>query len=46
MEWILNTNEKQVSSYKLLLRKVKSKLLDTENELTYFWNFADIIISN
>ena len=27
-------------------RKVKSKLLDTENEVRYFWNFAEIITSN
>ena len=32
----LNTNEKKISSYNLFLRKVKSKLLDTENEVRYF----------
>ena len=32
----LNTDEKQISSYNLFSRKVKSKLLDTENELSYF----------
>ena len=42
----LNSDEKQISSYNLFLRKVKSKLLDTENEVRYFWNFAEIIVSN
>ena len=42
----LNTDEKQISSYNLFSRKVKSKLLDTENEVRYFWNFAEIITSN
>ena len=37
----LNTNEKQITIfsicfYNLFLRKVKSKLLDTENEVRYF----------
>ena len=32
----LNTDEKQISSYNLFSRKVKSKLLDTENKLRYF----------
>ena len=32
----LNIIEKQISSYNLFLRKVKSKLLDTENEVRYF----------
>ena len=40
----LNTDEKQISSYNLFSRKVKSKLLDTENELKYFWNFAEIVL--
>ena len=43
---LLNTDEKQISSYNLFSRKVKSKLLDTENELRYFLNFAEIISSN
>ena len=42
----LNTDEKQISSYSLFSRKIKPKLIDTENELRYFWNFAEIIISN
>ena len=32
----LNTNENQISSCNLLSREVKSKLLDTENEVRYF----------
>ena len=32
----LNTDEKLISSYNLFSRKIKSKLLDTENELRYF----------
>ena len=32
----LNTKEKQIGSYNLFLRKVKSKLLETENEVRYF----------
>ena len=32
----LKTDEKQISSNSLFSRKVKSKLLDTENELRYF----------
>ena len=32
----LNTDEKQIGSYNLFLRKVKSKILYTENELRYF----------
>ena len=32
----LNTDEKQISSFNLFSRKIKSKLLDTENELRYF----------
>ena len=32
----LNTDEKQISSYHLFSRKVKSKLLDTEDEVRYF----------
>ena len=40
----LNTDERQISPYNLFSRKVKSELLDTENELRYFWNFADINI--
>ena len=31
----LNANEKQISSYNLFSRKVKLKLLDTENEVRY-----------
>ena len=41
----LKTDEKQISSYNLFSRKVKSKLLDSENDVRYFWNFAEIIIS-
>ena len=32
----LNTDEKLISSYNLFSRKIKSKLLDTGNELRYF----------
>ena len=32
----LSTDEKLISSYNLFSRKIKSKLLDTENELRYF----------
>ena len=32
----LNTNKKLISSYNLFSRKIKSKLLDTENEFRYF----------
>ena len=32
----LNTDQKLISSYNLFLRKIKLKLLDTENELRYF----------
>ena len=32
----LNTDEKQISSYSLISRKIKPKLIDTENELRYF----------
>ena len=42
----LNTGKKQISSYNLFSTKIKSKLLDIENELRYFWNFSEIIISN
>ena len=36
--WIkfLNTDEKHIGSYNLFSRKVKSKLLDTENNVRYF----------
>ena len=42
----LNTDEKQIIFFNLFLRKVKSKLLDTENEVRYFCNFTEISISN
>ena len=32
----LNTDEKQISSYNLFLKKIKLKLLDTEKEGRYF----------
>ena len=42
----LNTHEDQISCNNLFSRKFKLKLLHTENEVSYFRNFAEIIISN